>query len=1594
MEFLIISPQNTETINYNTPILRWELLTDDGDTTSYVFDIKFGTSDTELELIATNYNSNAYAISHIQVLMPNTIYYWQVIQKTLDNQVVLSSDIVSFNTPPLDLVVTPSNNANNVDFYPLLSWTDNNNYIYRYDVYFGNSIDNLILVSEYQTEKYFDLFNVQMIFYPLQNYYWKIVYRYYDMTIYESEIFKFTTKDIEFINIYPENNQIDLDRYITLKWDINVNATYTYDIKLGTNTNNMQYIGLNLTQKEVRLDQSKLKIDFDTTYYWQIIQKQGINVIKTSPIYTYKTQKSPYPLLKLKRGTGIPPRQKLGEPLFVYDTGELYIGTGDYTPPAKISTETLYAGTEAPNIPSENDIWMDTSTIPYQIRVYKNNRWTDVTTLKQIGDLTKLQTNDKSNLVRQINEIYLNMYDNIVNFMYRKSDYADSIILSWKNPYSDTFLGYSLFVSNTESLTGKPYEYCYNNSTMLYDGLGQGNGNIDTYTFIPVKNVTYSFQIFQKFNINNQTYIADGKYLTIEQIDTIQPMTITDLKAVPYDKRVSLLWKNPETIDWQGTLVIRNTTHHPRHTNDGVIVQDFKDKFENRLGTADDKNLTNGVVYYYTLIPYDIYGNYHISQQNRVQQIPQSISFNEATNLTQASINDGQDIRIEWKNAIQMSPQIYMGRDVYISRKDIRNFTRDMCYQDDEVYLQTTGKGTGENSLDQIIYNVGEIPTGTIYYIKVFMQVFYNGYLYYSNGISTSVTVIDLTPPNRQTISLDDVFETEIKISLTSEPTNKDYLKTIIVRQNGTTIPFENQTVLTESEILQQSTYKIVGEIYKTQINKYIIDKNISIGNTYTYRAFQIDESGNANVNGNYVTQTVEADYTQVSNFVQDGSEELVIKLTWTDPDEIKYPNWQGTVIIKNANRIPNNRYDGMVVVDSKIRNQYQTIPYIDSNVQPYTTYYYRQFTYDTDNKYNERQMRYTQQSTFDTPPNPITFQQYMILHSAILFQWKDPVDSDWVFTRVVKKVGTPPLNPYDGELLYVESYIKNQYSSDGGIWFRDLGVIPDTNYYYGIFPADNKGTYNTSSQNIIGPIKLVQYPQVTNETQRFDVDKINIGFTLFTDPNTIGYEVYMSQLDLHQYDWYDCYYNNQIFQLAANTQTGGSKITLTQTNLEIDKTYYFKIFQKYKVNNIIVYGQPKVLQVRTTDEVPPMPLQSFNQIGYQDHILLTWENSNSLDYDGVLIRKHTERYPNSITDGELVGTFNSTITEYNDTNVNEDTVYYYTAFPYDTTGNYNISNPNYVYQVQTDKYVIVLENPNEELTDFQVKVVLPDNPETQLNIRNLDPNPYIFSNNTTNLKLLDTNRIELDYWTDFSNNEIWVKYPLLKNGINFVLIGYYDSLYIPDGDAVFEFFDDFLLPTLDLTKWEKPLDRISYTIENSQLIITAIDDNSGNTIVYNTNSVPYIIKSKYSSLSGNYIIEDKKEIESFGNTDIFTTGIVFLRSNNTVLQSNVWYDMSPTSNIVYQGNTNGNFWFVDTYNKDITKINVNDYPNKISRMMKLNNYIYSELLNGITISNYITEIPNSIQIAIGKYMQYPISKIKYDYVRIRKVQEFDIIQI
>ncbi len=60
----------------------------------------------------------------------------------------------------------------------------------------------------------------------------------------------------------------------------------------------------------------------------------------------------------------------------------------------------------------------------------------------------------------------------------------------------------------------------------------------------------------------------------------------------------------------------------------------------------------------------------------------------------------------------------------------------------------------------------------------------------------------------------------------------------------------------------------------------------------------------------------------------------------------------------------------------------------------------------------------------------------------------------------------------------------------------------------------------------------------------------------------------------------------------------------------------------------------------------------------------------------GAVIRKSTTGYPTSETDGDALTTITAD-TVYTDTNVTVGTTYYYSAFPYTSTGAYNRSEAN-----------------------------------------------------------------------------------------------------------------------------------------------------------------------------------------------------------------------------------------------------------------------------------------------------------------------------
>lgn len=83
------------------------------------------------------------------------------------------------------------------------------------------------------------------------------------------------------------------------------------------------------------------------------------------------------------------------------------------------------------------------------------------------------------------------------------------------------------------------------------------------------------------------------------------------------------------------------------------------------------------------------------------------------------------------------------------------------------------------------------------------------------------------------------------------------------------------------------------------------------------------------------------------------------IVLTWKDPADVvigstTVAEWEGTRVVRKANSAPQNENDGTIIVNSIVRDQYETNGYEDTNIDSGTTYYYRFFPYTTDNLFTQ----------------------------------------------------------------------------------------------------------------------------------------------------------------------------------------------------------------------------------------------------------------------------------------------------------------------------------------------------------------------------------------------------------------------------------------------------------------------------------------------------------------------------------------------------------------------------------------------------------------------------------------------------------------
>lgn len=89
----------------------------------------------------------------------------------------------------------------------------------------------------------------------------------------------------------------------------------------------------------------------------------------------------------------------------------------------------------------------------------------------------------------------------------------------------------------------------------------------------------------------------------------------------------------------------------------------------------------------------------------------------------------------------------------------------------------------------------------------------------------------------------------------------------------------------------------------------------------------------------------------------------------------------------------------------------------------------------------------------------PTNLKAEMNTTTSVQITWTDPENEysqpsgvligEWMFTRIVRKAGSPPVNANDGELI-VESAVKNQYQTNAFV--DSNNIMSGTTYYYAAF--------------------------------------------------------------------------------------------------------------------------------------------------------------------------------------------------------------------------------------------------------------------------------------------------------------------------------------------------------------------------------------------------------------------------------------------------------------------------------------------------------------------------------------------------------------
>lgn len=284
---------------------------------------------------------------------------------------------------------------------------------------------------------------------------------------------------------------------------------------------------------------------------------------------------------------------------------------------------------------------------------------------------------------------------------------------------------------------------------------------------------------------------------------------------------------------------------------------------------------------------------------------------------------------------------------------------------------------------------------------------------------------------------------------------NAEGTKATLSWQNPIATEFQKVEIYVSTNDLTSANYN-----YCTKNATKIVNSNITTfeynatNGTYYFKAFAIYSIFGVIQNSDGVVTSVTITDTKPPSIVTNiktitGNAEIT--LLWNNPNDSDFSKVK---IVRKESSKPTSESDGVVVYEGGLTT------YKDTSLTNGTNYYYRFFTYDTNNNVNNTDTQFINviplANGYDKPVTNFTAQSG---NTEITLNWTNPTDSNFSKVMIRKKIGSYPNGITDGDLVY-----------EGNLTtYKNTGLTNGTQYYYRAFTFSANSQYcdTTSGQQV-----------------------------------------------------------------------------------------------------------------------------------------------------------------------------------------------------------------------------------------------------------------------------------------------------------------------------------------------------------------------------------------------------------------------------------------------------------------------------------------------------------------------------------------------